>query len=229
MARIARAVAPRIPHIVVQRGNRGQPVFFKDGDYELYLELLAERCERFRVQVLAYCLMPDHTLLVAVPGTKFGLARAVGLAHQRYTTLINERKGWIGYLWQGRFASCALDSQQLLLALRYVEQAPVRAGIVRLPWRYQWSSASAHVSGEDDRLVRGKPMLTGVRNWTELVSQRVTKADARLLEQHTRTGRPFGDRRFVAKLERILGRSLTPRRPGRPPGKKKGGRRKDRR
>ena len=42
MARIARAVAPGMPHHVTQRGNRRQQTFFNDEDYQVYLELMAE-------------------------------------------------------------------------------------------------------------------------------------------------------------------------------------------
>jgi REP element-mobilizing transposase RayT len=38
MARIARAVAPGIPHHVTQRGNRRQQTFFNDQDYQAYFE-----------------------------------------------------------------------------------------------------------------------------------------------------------------------------------------------
>ena len=75
MARIARVVVPGIPHHVVQRGNRRQPVFFRDADYELYVGLVSEWCRKYAVEVWAYCLMPNHVHLIAVPDTALGLAR----------------------------------------------------------------------------------------------------------------------------------------------------------
>ena len=62
MARIARAVAPGIPHHVTQRGNRRQQTFFNDEDYSAYLELMSEWCDRYQVEIWAYCLMPNHVL-----------------------------------------------------------------------------------------------------------------------------------------------------------------------
>ncbi len=56
MARIARIVAPHIPHHVTQRGNRRQNTFFCDDDYQLYLDLLAQWCQHFEVEIWAYCL-----------------------------------------------------------------------------------------------------------------------------------------------------------------------------
>src|SRR4030042_6340136 len=105
MARIARVVAPGYPHHVVQRGNRRQTAFFSDEDYETYLNLMAQWCDRCKVNVWAYCLMPNHVHLIAVPDSENGLRRAIGEAHRRYTRRINFREGWRGHLWQGRFGS----------------------------------------------------------------------------------------------------------------------------
>jgi len=46
MARLPRIVLPGIPHHVTQRGNRREQVFFEDGDYELYLDLLSDAATR---------------------------------------------------------------------------------------------------------------------------------------------------------------------------------------
>jgi putative transposase len=56
---MARAVAVGIPHHVTQRGNRRQQTFFCEEDYQTYISLMAERCSRYRVEIWAYCLMPN--------------------------------------------------------------------------------------------------------------------------------------------------------------------------
>lgn len=112
MARIARVVIPRVPHHVTQRGNRRRPVFFSDEDYRGYREVLAEGCREHGVAIWAYCFMPNHMHLIAVPRTEDALARGMGEAHRRYTRMINFRQGWKGYLWQGRFASFPLNERR---------------------------------------------------------------------------------------------------------------------
>lgn len=67
MARLPRIVIPGIPHHVTQRGNGRQRTFFEDGDYALYLDLLASAAERARVEIWSYCLMPNHVHIVLVP------------------------------------------------------------------------------------------------------------------------------------------------------------------
>ena len=127
MARLARAVAPGLPHHVTQRGNRRQRTFLHPDDHGLYKALLAEHCRARGVAVWAWCLMPNHVHLVLVPPDAGSLASALGEAHRRYTRHVNLRERWRGYLWQGRFASCAMDEAHLLAAVRYVELNPVRA------------------------------------------------------------------------------------------------------
>jgi putative transposase len=62
MPRIARLIAPGIPHHVTQRGNRRMETFFCEEDYQAYLALMAEWCRKFNVAIWAYCLMPNHYL-----------------------------------------------------------------------------------------------------------------------------------------------------------------------
>ena len=73
MARLARVVIPGIPHYITQRGNRQQQVFSGDADYQLYLDLVAAGCAKAGVEVWAYCLMPGHVHLIAVPQDQDGL------------------------------------------------------------------------------------------------------------------------------------------------------------
>jgi putative transposase len=214
MARIARVVAADVPHHVVQRGNRRQPVFFSTADYRAYLRLMADWCGQERVDIWAYCLMPNHVHLIAVPGSERGLARAIGEAHRRYTMRVNQREDWRGYLWQGRFSSCPLDEQYLLAAVRYVETNPVRAGLAKRPWQYPWSSAAAHVRGKDDLLVKVKPKLRRVESWREYLGTEQDSTDLELIRRHSRTGRPLGSRDFVESLEAQTGRPLAPRKRG---------------
>jgi putative transposase len=214
MARLVRIVVPQVPHHVTQRGNRRQQTFFQDGDYQAYLELMAEWCAKEGVQVWAYCLMPNHVHLIAVPGTAQALGRAIGETHRRYTRRINARKDWTGYLWQGRFGSCAMDEIHTLAAARYIELNPVRAKLVRRAQDYRWSSAAAHLAGHDDRLVRVEPLLERVANWRDWLSAVPAEPDLEALRKHARNGRPLGDEAFVSKVEVITARRLRKAKPG---------------
>lgn len=133
MARMARVIASGIPHHLTQRGNRRMETFFRDEDYEKYVSLLAEWCGKRGVAIWAYCLMPNHVHLIAVPETEDALRRGIGEAHRRYSRMINMREGWKGHLWQCRFSSFPMDEKYLLAAARYIEMNPVRAHLAETP------------------------------------------------------------------------------------------------
>lgn len=214
MARLARAVAPGLPHHVTRRGNRRQRTFLHPDDHGLYKALLAEHCRARGVAVWAWCLMPNHVHLVLVPRDAGSLAAALGEAHRRYTRHVNLRERWRGYLWQGRFASCAMDEAHLLAAVRYVELNPVRARLAARPEDWPWSSARAHLLGEEDGLTDWSPLLALVPDWAAFLADEPAAPHVEAIRSAERTGRPLGSREFVAALEAGLGRRLRPGRPG---------------
>jgi len=220
MARIARVVVPDFPHHITQRGNRRQKVFFCSADYEAYISLMSEWCNKCSVEIWAYCLMPNHVHLITTPTTKEGLHKAIGEAHRRYTRMINFRKKWRGYLWQGRFASFPMDDIYMFRAARYIEMNPVRAGLVDSPEDYPWSSAKAHLNWVDDRLVKVAPILEKSIDWRTYLNEKESKDFEDRYEKHQRTGRPLGDDSFIERLGNVLSRDLRIKKAGRKPKKK---------
>ena len=211
---MGRVVVPGVPHHVTQRGNRRQQTFYGESDYALYRNLLARFCHCRNLEILAYCLMPNHVHLVAIPARPDSLRRALGEAHRRYSTHINRREGWIGYLWQGRFRSCPMDERHTMAAVRYVERNPVRAGLAIEPWDWPWSSARAHIAGAGDCLVQIHPLLANVDDWAQFLS--LPEGDLGCIRKHSGSGRPLGDAPFIEKCERITHRDLSFRKSGRP-------------
>ena len=216
MARIARAVAPGFPHHVIQRGNRRMQTFFNDDDYAAYLRLMTEWCGKRSVEIWAYCLMPNHVHFIMVPNITDGLKSAVGEAHRRYTLRINYRNGWRGHLWQGRFASYILDNEYLIAAVRYVEMNPVKAGLVKQPEEWQWSSARCHVLGEVDPVLDESPLRQMVSgDWKEFLLTSLPESTIEIIKKHERTGRPLGSKSFITTIEKVVNRDLLPKKPGR--------------
>jgi len=103
MPRVARIIAPGIPHHITQRGNRRMETFFRDEDYLAYLALMDEWYRKFNVAIWAYCLMPNHVHLIAVPESEKGLRLAIGEAHHRYSGMINRRRSGRGICGKGGF------------------------------------------------------------------------------------------------------------------------------
>jgi len=217
MARFAQIVAPGCPHHMIARGNRREPVFFEDGDHDIYRDLLAEQMRKAEVEVWAYCLMPNHVHLILCPRDADGMARALGAAHRRWANFINARGRWRGHLFDGRYASVVMDEAHLHAAIRYVALNPVRARLVARAQDWPWSSVRAHLRGEDDDLVMVRPVLDRVEDFAALIETDADDPAFAALRAAESTGRPLATADFVADLERRLGRPIARRAPGRKP------------
>ena len=221
MPRMSRLVIPGLPHHVTQRGVRSLPVFTDDEDREVYLALLREQADRHGLRFEAWCLMTNHVHLIAIPKREDSLARGIGEAHRLYTRMRNFREGVRGYLFQGRFGSCVMDEAHFVRAARYIELNPVRAGLVKRPEAYRWSSARVHLRRvETDALDTGEQAAEIVGDWGEFLRQGEDVEDRDVLRRLS-TGRPWGSRAFVRWLERKTGRRLEPGVGGWPKGRRR--------
>jgi len=218
MARLARIVIPGVAHHITQRGNRRQPIFFSDDDRRAYLALLRQGCEKAEVRCLAWCLMNNHVHLILIPEHADGLRAALGEAHRRYTSHINAREGWSGYLFQGRFASYPMDDAHLMTAVRYVEQNPVAASLVPHAEAWPWSSARSHIAGKrvtGDPLTDVAALADHVADWPAMLRHGLEASDLNeTIAARLRTGRPLGDAGWVGRAETLLARPLAPARRG---------------
>jgi len=222
MARLARTTILGYPHHVVQRGNYDQPVFASDADYRRYLDWLQEYSARYTIDIWAYCLMPNHVHLICVPRTAGALARNFNTLHMRYAQYFNGKRSVHGHLWRARFMSCVLDNQSVHEEIRFIENNPVRAGLVERAELYPWSSAVAHVSDKPDPVItRNGPITEGAVNWGAFLAEVGNEALIGRVRSNLRTGRPAGDGEFVSRLETLLGRRLEARPRGRPPKERK--------
>ena len=107
-----------------------------------------------------------------------------------------------------------MDESYFLTAARYVELNPVRAKLALKAEDYPWSSASAHLSGRDDMLVKVAPLLEMVDDWAEVLAAEVEEQELKEIRKHECTGRPLGNVSFLERLESELGRTLQRRKPG---------------
>lgn len=220
MPRIARIVIPEYPHHITHRGNYQQVVFEEDEDYIFYSQLVKKYFPKYGLEILTYALMPNHVHFIIIPQEKDSLAKAFNITQMVYAQYVNEKKSTTGHLWSGRFYSCVLDPAHLYRAVRYVERNPVRAGLVKKPWEWPWSSGKDHVSGEKGIIpLADITKFIEVEDWKKYLSQEDEKYNEEL-RKHTRTGKPIGDSSFIKKLEALLNIPLSLK-PGRPKLKNK--------
>ncbi len=80
-----------LTHQITQRGNRRQQTFFCDEDYRSYLEHMGQWCGVHQVAVWAYCLMPNHIHLIAVPQSA---AESIGATHKTLSVVETRTPDW---------------------------------------------------------------------------------------------------------------------------------------
>jgi putative transposase len=152
MPRKPRFFLPGVSAHVVQRGNNRQAVFYDDADYLTYLDWLEEGAKRYGCVIHAYVMMTNHVHLLATPQEKESISRLLQHVGRRYVPYINHTYGRSGTLWEGRFkASIVHASEYLLACYRYIELNPVRAGMVKTPRGYRWSSYRANAQEQPMR------------------------------------------------------------------------------
>lgn len=217
MVRLARVVAPGMPHHIRQAGNRREQVFFEQEDYEIYLTLVGTAARQAGTEIWVYCLMPNHVHFVMVPSQPDGLRATFAEAHRRYTSRINSRRGQTGHLWQGRFSSTVLDERHFLAMSRHMSLHPVRSGLAATPDGWRWCSAGAHLSGRDDDIASVRPLLDRIGDFEAFLGESEDTDAIEAVRRSYTTGRPVGAADWIAKLETLTARSLAPRKRGRKP------------
>ena len=221
MARRPRLELPGTPLHVIQRGNNRASCFYTDGDRSLYLRCPREAARRNQCAVHAYVLMSNHVHLLVTPSAAGAVAAMMQDLGRRYVRLFNKIHDRSGTLWEGRYRSCLIDAEAYLLTChRYIELNPVRAGSVRHPAQYPWSSCAHYALGSRDTLITRHAMfdqlagaMGGFMAWYQ------DDMDPKVLDRIRATvnqGWALGTDAFLERVQAILGRSARPPKRGRP-------------
>jgi putative transposase len=225
MARLPRLTLPDYPHHVIQRGNNRQPIVATPADYRRLLEVLEENAKKFQVAVHAYVLMSNHFHLLTTPQTADGLPlmmQAVGRSYVRYFNATQRRTGT---LWEGRYKSTVIQSERYLLAcMVYIDQNPVRAGMVMRAQDYPWSSHAHYIGLNSDRLITPHALFWELGNtpfareaaYAELVHAGLNTVQQQALTAATLSGWALGEADFVANLQKRTLRRVSKASAGRP-------------
>lgn len=219
MARLPRLNIPGIPQHVVQRGNNRQDCFFADEDYAVYLDKLKEYSRKYQVAVHSYVLMTNHVHLLMTPDTESGVSQLMQALGRYYVRYINSLYIRTGTLWEGRYKSTLIDSDNYFLTMsRYIELNPVRADMVTEPSKYLWSSYQHNARGKSIELITPHPLYlalaktdkTRQKRYETLFKHQLPKNTLAEIRESINKAWVLGDNRFRQQIENQTGRRASP-------------------
>ncbi len=154
MARAPRILIAGGLYHVIARGNNKMRLFHDGQDFRVYRRYWIELSRTFSLRVLRYTLMSNHIHLLIEQINDTGLPEAMQSIQMRYAKYFGKRYKWVGHVWQGRYKSPLIgDEGYLEQCGQYIENNPVRAGLVDRPEDYPWSSARTYSCGLADPVV----------------------------------------------------------------------------
>lgn len=154
MARRPRIYIPGVAHHLIQRGNNREACFYEEADYKAYLSHLYDVATQYSVAIHAFVLMTNHVHLLATPSNEQALGKMMQALGRRYVQFFNHKYSRTGTLWEGRYKSTLVQSEQYLLTVyRYIELNPVRASMVKHASEYPWSSYRFNAVGLNIQLI----------------------------------------------------------------------------
>lgn len=225
MPRRSRINLADVPQHIIQRGNNRQATFFADEDYRFYLDHLFEASRKYGCAVYAYVLMTNHVHLLASASKPYDLSRMMQHVGRYFVRYINGVYKRSGTLWEGRFKASLVDTETYFLrCCRYIECNPVRAGMVRGPGEYPWSSYRQHAFGVADKLLSMHEQYERLANsdkarqlaYRVLFATELDEKELCEIRDTVNRGWPLGGDRFKDEIERALQCAVRPPKRGRP-------------
>ena len=222
---------PNTPHHIVQRGHNRQVVFASDDDFFYYKENLIHFKKEFGCKVYAYCFMTNHVHLVIDPGdVPESISQIMKRVAGRQTRYVNRLEKRTGSLWEGRYKSSVVSTQEYLLACcRYVELNPLRAAMVSESTEYRWSSYACKAIGIDDKLVDldsqyvtlGNDTLERQRAYKKFIKGSIPEFELKVIREALQRGQLTGSEYFQREIFKKHGIRVSNKGRGRPRKSKK--------
>lgn len=225
MARLPRFCPSGIAQHIIQRGNNRQVCFVSHEDFAAYAYWLKLYTAKFKVDVHAWVFMTNHVHLLVTPSTDDGVSNFMQALGRHYVRYFNKTYKRSGTLWEGRFKSCLVQSEDYLLqCYRYIELNPVRASMVNDPANYIWSSYPCNALGKQSDLCQPHLQYLALSHSKEeryKIYRDLFKAyvDDELIEdirQSVNSGLALGNDHFKDEIEKLYCRRVTKGKSGRP-------------
>jgi putative transposase len=176
----------------------------------------------------SYAWMTNHIHLLATPAYEDSISKTFQSAGRKYVQYFNFTYHRSGTLWEGRYRATVVDTEHYFLrVMRYIEQNPVRAGMVSHPRDYPWSSHRKYAYGDDganlnwliehdEYLKLGRDAAARKVAYRELFRSEIESDVLASIRDCTHKGWALGDTRFREEISGLSDRRAAPAARGRP-------------
>jgi putative transposase len=133
---------------VIARINRRELILNSPAIKELFLKIVTLSKKRYRFLVKNFCVMGNHIHIIMQPDTKECLSRIMQWILSVFAASYNRRFKLMGHVWYDRFKSFILnDLRDFLKTFRYINENPVKAGIVKAIEDFHFGGIGHYKSG----------------------------------------------------------------------------------
>ncbi|MBF0484352.1 MAG: transposase [Candidatus Omnitrophica bacterium] len=223
MPREKRITRAGLIYHVINRGNNRQPVFLEDDDFRKYLGILYRFKKQYQFKLFAYCLMTNHVHLLIQVGEKKTISQimqSITVAHTRHYHFKYQSSG---HVWQGRFNSPIVsDDEYLLNVMKYIEQNPLRARMVKNIGEYLWSSYRLNalavqckmIDRQDNKVYQKLGETDDIRReqYIRLMKRGIAEQDLEDIRFSVKTGSYISEK-FKVKIEQMMAKKRGRGRP----------------
>jgi len=216
MARLSRIVIPNQPLHIMHRGNNRQDIFESVDDMVRIKEDIAFSLSKSDCYLHTYVIMSNHLHLLITPKDKQQLAKFMQSMANRYVRYFNAKHQRSGTIWEGRFKSCLVDSEDYLFTLyKYIEMNPVKANMVETPPDYEWSSYRHNALGKPDSLITehelykdlGGTIEQRYNHYKALFDELNITLQQVQITKATLAGEVYGSDKFHTKISKLISRT----------------------
>ncbi|MBF0479022.1 MAG: transposase [Candidatus Omnitrophica bacterium] len=215
MSRYGRITKSGLIYHVINRGNNKQVIFAEDEDYLHYLNTIQRYKKKFGFKLFAFCLMTNHVhMLIQVSGggSISKIMQSITVAHTKRYNFKYQRSG---HVWQGRFMSPLVSSDEhMLTIMRYIEQNPVRASMVGSVEDYHWSSYRLNVREAESLLLErednncflnlGSDLKSRILQYKQKMRENIETEKLEEIWKTTRKGGNYLSEKFQKQILELL-------------------------
>ena len=147
-------------HHVYSRGVDKQIIFKDNQDYIYFLKRLRHYKNKYEIDILSYCFMPNHFHFLTFQLSNQPLSKMMQYLLNGYVMYFNKRYDRKGCLFEEKFRAISIGDEGLLLHLsKYIHLNPLTAGLVTKIEKWSWSSYLDYINMRSGTLSNKKLIL----------------------------------------------------------------------